>query len=372
MDNLTNLSMLYTLAECSPDISSNDCKSCLQATIGNMSELCNLKASCNLMCPNCNMRYDIHPYGDAVITSGLSPVPHSGETPAHISRQRASIIAGITSSAALAMIILIVAWIFLSKRKLKKTICGEANEIEAAESLKFDFSTIRKATNNFSRDRKLGEGGFGEVYKGTLGNGQDIAIKRLSKTSKQGIDEFKTEVVVVEKLQHRNLVKLLGFCVSGKEKILVYEFLSNSSLDRFLSDPMKRSSLCWSTRFKIIEGIARGLLYLHEDSRLKIVHRDLKSSNILLDEAMNPKIADFGMAKLFGVDQTQDNTNRIVGKMGYMAPEYLVSGHFSVKSDVYSFGVIVLEMVSGLRNRYHRRQRIDDDDESLIYRAWRL
>ncbi|XP_056687946.1 uncharacterized protein [Spinacia oleracea] len=367
--NLTSMNLLYTLAECTPDISVRDCNTCLQMTIGNMTEMCNMKAGCTMMNPSCNMRYDVYAfYGDALTPAlGPPPVPLLGDKSVS-RRKKALLIIGVSISAILAMVILVGAWTLTRKRKSKKPI-EEVDEIGTVESLKFDLTTIQKATDNFSADKKLGEGGFGEVYKGKLEDGRFIAIKRLSSHSKQGIAEFKTEVVLVAKLQHRNLVKLLGFCLSGKEKILVYEFLPNMSLDRFLSDPTKRESLNWKTRFTIIEGIARGLLYLHEDSRLKIVHRDLKPSNILLDEAMNPKITDFGIAKLFGVDQTQDNTERIVGTFGYMAPEYLLTGQFSVKSDVYAFGIIVLELVSGLRNRFSRQQKVE---ESLLYRAWRL
>ncbi|KAK9677477.1 hypothetical protein RND81_11G145500 [Saponaria officinalis] len=188
---------------------------------------------------------------------------------------------------------------------------GESRRLE--DSLRFDFNTIRSATRNFAAENKLGGGGFGDVYKGKLGDGQEIAVKRLSKNSLQGIAEFETEIVLVAKLQHKNLVKLLGYCAAPHESLLVYEFLPNSSLDKFLFDPVRKSSLDWQTRLKIITGIARGLLYLYEDSRVKVVHRDLKTSNILLDEAMNPKIADFGLARLFEVDQTQGDTKRIVG-----------------------------------------------------------
>ncbi|KAH9621677.1 hypothetical protein KSS87_012029 [Heliosperma pusillum] len=190
---------------------------------------------------------------------------------------------------------------------------GEMDEVMTAASLQFDWNTIKEATYNFRDDQKLGQGGFGQVYKGILEDGQEIAVKRLSKNSGQGIIEFHTEIVVVAKLQHKNLVKLLGFCLAPMEKILVYEYLPNLSLDHFISDINKRESMVWETRFKIICGVARGLLYLHEDSRLKIIHRDLKPSNILLDEGMNPKIADLGLARLFEVDQTQADTMRIVG-----------------------------------------------------------
>ncbi|XP_021755330.1 cysteine-rich receptor-like protein kinase 5 [Chenopodium quinoa] len=182
-------------------------------------------------------------------------------------------------------------------------------------------------------------------------NGQKIAVKRLSKNSGQKVAEFKNEVVLAAKLRHKNLVKLLGFCVAQKKR-----YLSVSQT--------KQASLNWQIRCNIIVGIARGLLYLHEDSPLKVIHRGLKSSNILLDEHMNPKISDFGLAKLFGVDQIQGDTKRIIGTYGYMAPEYVITGHYSVKSDIYSFGVLVLETVSGQRNRFCKQLQLEE--------AWRL
>nr|KYP41484.1 Putative serine/threonine-protein kinase receptor [Cajanus cajan] len=215
----------------------------------------------------------------------------------------------------------------------------------------FDFMLISDATNNFSERNKLGQGGFGPVYKGILLDGQEIAVKRLSKTSRQGLDEFKNEVMLIAKLQHRNLVKLLGCSIQQDEKLLIYEFMSNRSLDYFIFDSKRCTLLGWAKRFEIIRGIARGLLYLHQDSRLKIIHRDLKTSNVLLDSNMNPKISDFGMARAFGLDQDEANTNRVMGTYGYMPPEYAVHGSFSVKSDVFSFGVIVLEIISGRKNR---------------------
>ncbi|XP_057424958.1 cysteine-rich receptor-like protein kinase 10 [Lotus japonicus] len=245
----------------------------------------------------------------------------------------------------------------------------DEDEITIAESLKFNFDTIRVATNDFSDSNKLGEGGFGAVYWGELSNGQVIAVKRLSWNSNQGDTEFKNEVLLVAKLQHRNLVRLLGFSMEGRERLLVYEFVPNKSLDYFIFDPIRKAQLVGEMRYNIIRGIARGLLYLHEDSRLRIIHRDLKASNILLDEEMNPKIADFGMARLFVMDQTQENTSRIVGTYGYMAPEYAMHGHFSMKSDVFSFGVIVLEIVSGLKN--NKGINHGEDVEYLLSFAWR-
>ncbi|XP_042396310.1 receptor-like serine/threonine-protein kinase SD1-8 [Zingiber officinale] len=215
----------------------------------------------------------------------------------------------------------------------------------------FDLNTIKDATDDFSVDNKLGEGGFGPVYKGKLGEDQEIAVKRLSKTSTQGVDEFKNEITLIAKLQHRNLVKLLGCCIQGGERLLIYEYMSNGSLDTFLFDEVQTVLLDWRARYNIILGVARGLLYLHHDSRLRIIHRDLKASNILLDNDMNPKISDFGMARIFGGDESESTTKRVVGTYGYMSPEYVMDGIFSIKSDVFSFGVLVLEIISGKKNR---------------------
>ncbi|XP_052177931.1 G-type lectin S-receptor-like serine/threonine-protein kinase At4g27290 isoform X2 [Diospyros lotus] len=247
--------------------------------------------------------------------------------------------------------------------------CDSKSHNEDLELALFDLATITHSTHNFSQNNKLGEGGFGPVYKGMLEGGQEIAVKRLSEHSRQGLDEFKNEVVCIAKLQHRNLVKLLGCCIQGEEKMLIYEYMPNKSLDYFIFDETRRTLLDWPKRFHIINGIARGLLYLHQDSRLRIIHRDLKASNILLDIDMNPKISDFGMARSFGGNETQANTKRVVGTYGYMSPEYAIDGLFSVKSDVFSFGVLVLEIVSGNRNRGFYRP---DHDHNLLGHAWKL
>ncbi|XVE49801.1 hypothetical protein DITRI_Ditri01bG0111000 [Diplodiscus trichospermus] len=233
----------------------------------------------------------------------------------------------------------------------------------------FDLESILVATDNFAESNKLGQGGFGPVYKGKLPRGQEIAIKRLSRGSGQGLEEFKNEVVLIAKLQHRNLVRLLGYCVKGYEKMLIYEYMPNKSLDSFIFDRTRCVLLNWEKRIDIIMGIARGMLYLHQDSRLRIIHRDLKTSNILLDEEMNPKISDFGLAKIFGGKQTEASTDRVIGTYGYMSPEYALNGFFSIKSDVFSFGVVLLETISGKRNTgfYQAEQPL-----SLLGYAWRL
>ncbi|XP_021719546.1 receptor-like serine/threonine-protein kinase SD1-8 [Chenopodium quinoa] len=251
----------------------------------------------------------------------------------------------------------------------KRDYSGETNNLEDVELPIFDLYTMAVATNNFDDATKLGQGGFGRVYKGVLPDGQEVAVKRLSKESGQGVEEFKNEVRLIAKLQHRNLVRLLGCCVEMDEKMLIYEYLKNRSLDAFLFHDERKSLLDWQTRFNIICGIARGLLYLHQDSRYRIVHRDMKASNILLDGEMNPKISDFGMARIFGGDQTEGNTRRVVGTYGYMAPEYAMDGLFSVKSDVFSFGVLVLEIISGTKNRGFYNS---DHELHLLGYLWKL
>uniref|UniRef100_A0A7N0SXT6 Receptor-like serine/threonine-protein kinase n=2 Tax=Kalanchoe fedtschenkoi TaxID=63787 RepID=A0A7N0SXT6_KALFE len=231
----------------------------------------------------------------------------------------------------------------------------------------YDFETVTRATNQFSLANKLGEGGFGPVYKGVLEGGQEVAVKRLSHDSKQGSEEFKNEVKFIAKLQHRNLVRLLGCCIQ-EEKILIYEYMRNKSLDGILFDAKRGAMLDWPKRFNIITGIVRGVLYLHQDSRLRVIHRDLKASNILLDDELNPKVSDFGMARCFRGDETAVNTTRVVGTYGYMPPEYAIDGIFSVKSDVFSFGVLLLEIVTGKRNRgFHH----PDHHLNLLGHVWR-
>ncbi|XP_076948891.1 G-type lectin S-receptor-like serine/threonine-protein kinase At1g67520 [Bidens hawaiensis] len=222
--------------------------------------------------------------------------------------------------------------------------------INGSDMVMFNFADLVTATNNFSDENKLGKGGFGPVYKGKFSDEREVAIKRLSKTSRQGLLEFKNELILIAKLQHTNLVRVLGCCIHKEEKMLIYEYMPNKSLDFFLFDETRRTLLDWPKRWNIIEGISQGLLYLHKYSRMRVIHRDLKASNILLDESMNPKIVDFGMARIFKQDETEAMTQRVVGTFGYMSLEYAMDGTFSVKSDVFSFGVLILEIVSGRRN----------------------
>ncbi|XP_015897124.3 G-type lectin S-receptor-like serine/threonine-protein kinase At4g27290 [Ziziphus jujuba] len=275
----------------------------------------------------------------------------------------------VAAAAALILVMLLVGYYIWRRRRTDFEGEGNEGQKEDMELPSFDLSVIASATDNFSLSNKLGEGGFGPVYKGRLADGQEIAVKRLSRTSGQGLRELKNEVILIAKLQHRNLVRLLGCCIQGAENLLIYEFMPNKSLDFFIFDQTRGKLLDWPKRFNIIGGVARGLLYLHQDSRLRIIHRDLKASNVLLDTGLNPKISDFGLARTFGGDETEGNTNRVVGTYGYMAPEYAIDGQFSIKSDVFSFGILMLEIISGKRSKgfYHMNQSLN-----LIGHAWRL
>ncbi|WZZ88155.1 hypothetical protein YC2023_116734 [Brassica napus] len=378
---LSGFRTIYALMQCIPGISSVDCNACLQANVRSYQGCCWGKQGGSIRRPVCFFRFDPYPYLEAFDDIASSPPPQISQdlqpttSPPHPPPDGKAISTGvivvIVVSAVIFVALVALVLVVLKRRQSYKTLKLETDDdITRPHSLQIDFKTIEAATNKFSRSNKVGQGGFGEVYKGKLPNGAEVAVKRLSRNSGQGTQEFRNEVVVLAKLQHRNLVRLLGFCVEGDEQILVYEFVPNKSLDYFLFDPIKRRQLDWTRRYNVIRGVARGILYLHQDSRLTIIHRDLKASNILLDNDMNPKIADFGMARIFGMEQTRANTSKIAGTFGYMAPEYAMHGRFSMKSDVYSFGVLVLEIISGKINSSFNQT--DGSASNLVTHAWRL
>lgn len=264
-----------------------------------------------------------------------------------------AVIGIVLASVVVVLIVLFALW--------KKGILGGKNNEEELELRALDLQTghfrlrqIKAATNNFDPANKIGEGGFGPVYKGVLSDGAVIAVKQLSSKSKQGNREFVNEIGMISALQHPNLVKLYGCCIEGNQLLVIYEYMENNCLARALfGRDDQRLDLDWVTRKKICVGIAKGLAYLHEESRLKIVHRDIKCTNVLLDKDLNAKISDFGLAKLDEEENTHIST-RIAGTVGYMAPEYAMRGYLTDKADVYSFGVVILEIVSGKSNTNYR------------------
>ncbi|XP_022550412.2 cysteine-rich receptor-like protein kinase 11 [Brassica napus] len=319
---------IYTIMQCTSDVSNAECNTCLRNSVGDYQNCCRGKQGGLVTRPNCVFRWEFYPFYGAFRNTS-PPAKKDGSS-------TVKIVVPVLVVGSLLILAVVGYVLYRRRKKNNKDSLREAYqeldtaEVEALSSLKFEFRVIQAATSDFSEESKLGEGGFGPVYKGKLQNGEEIAVKRLALSSGQGEEEFKNEVLLLSKLQHRNLVKLLGFCLKGEERLLIYEFVPNSSLDHFIFEVAKQDhtlslKASWSTRYSIIENIARGILYLHEDSRLKIIHRDLKPSNILLDYQMNPKISDFGMARLFeSDDHTQGlTTSRVMGTYGYMAPEYI-------------------------------------------------
>ncbi|XP_056171696.1 cysteine-rich receptor-like protein kinase 44 isoform X2 [Syzygium oleosum] len=341
---LPEFQTMFALLQCSPDLSLIDCQSCLWECINDYQRCCHGKQGGGVNKPSCIFRWDLYPF----FNSDFGNPPPSPPAP--------TVVAEADPAA---------------PPPVNAQVTNAKDEVKTAKSFQFKISEIRAATNFFSEGNKLGEGGFGKVYRGKLENGQDIAVKRLEGCSNQGQQQFKNEVTLLVGLQHKNLIKLLGYCLEEGERLLILEFAPNASLEGFISDSIKRMLLTWERCFGIISGIARGLRYLHEDSRFRIIHRDLKPGNVLLDENMNPKITDFGTARLFLLDQSRANTAQIAGTFGYMAPEYVRHGEISVKTDVYSFGVVVLEIISGKKNSYNNSSGTSEHLLGYAWKNWR-
>ncbi|CAO2817603.1 unnamed protein product [Amaranthus hypochondriacus] len=365
-----NVSTIYGIGYCVPSLSKNECTTCLK-NCGNQSRVyCNGKQGGTFFTSNCVLRYELYQF--YTITGAPSPLvslPSDGKK--RIRKESntpvSNIVLPIVGVVALTIITGIL--IVMKRRKQRWDHKGDTVGVESVDScLEFSFHTLKLATNDFSESNKLGQGGFGVVYKGRLTNGMIVAVKRLTRYTVHGEAEFKNEVQLVAQLHHRNLVRLIGFCVWQKERILLYELAFNGSLDCILFDPNRRQSLTWKIRYNIIEGIARGMLYLHEESQLRIIHRDLKASNILLDKSMNPKIADFGTARLFLDDST--TASRVVGTYGYMPPEYAKYGKISTKLDIFSFGVLLLEIITGRRNNATTNPNRIEHLLSKVWRCW--
>ncbi|XP_042403693.1 probable LRR receptor-like serine/threonine-protein kinase At1g56140 isoform X2 [Zingiber officinale] len=306
-------------------------------------------------------------YGPLISSISVSPAftPTVSNRLPSSKKNRAGLIAGISVGVLVLGLLALCGVIFIRQRK---RILNEEAVLTGLDVKPFVFSyaELRAATEDFSSSNILGEGGFGLVFKGILSNGRKVAVKKLSTTSHQGKGQFLTEIATISAVQHRNLVKLHGCCVDEENQILVYEYLENRSLDQIIFG--KRDlHLDWPNRFNILLGVAKGLAYLHEESIVRIVHRDVKASNILLDVDLNPKISDFGLAKLYD-DKISHISTKVAGTFGYLAPEYALRGHLTEKADVFAFGVLALEVVSGRPNS----DRLDHETVYLLEWAWNL
>ncbi|XP_040385849.1 cysteine-rich receptor-like protein kinase 15 [Oryza brachyantha] len=343
------VSIVYGLVQCTPDLTGEQCRSCLAGIVAQMPKLFGSASSRpvggRILGVRCNLRYEKDVFFKETNATLKLNMPKKGMS-------TMLMIFGVPCLVLIISVVLLRPHIVRQIRELllqrdlvvlEREIVSESDERFSL----FKFSKIKSATGNFSEQNKLGEGGFGPVYKGRLTTNQDIAVKRLSPNSIQGFKEFKNEIKLIACLRHRNLVRLLGCCIKSKERILVYEYMPNGSLDDLIFGEEAKPN--WPVRRHIIEGVAEGLLYIHDYAHERIVHRDLKPSNILLDHEMNPKISDFGIAKICLPNVIESKTTTAMGTFGYIAPEYYSQSVYSTRSDVFSFGILVLEIISGKR-----------------------
>ncbi|GLJ33767.1 hypothetical protein SUGI_0678670 [Cryptomeria japonica] len=365
---------IYALAECWLSLTSEGCQTCLEQAQNHIG-ICLPSKQGQVLEAGCYLRYDTKSFFSLNGLAATNTDQRGGSK-----SKTVCITVGITGGSVVVIVAAYFAYfkprqpIFVSEGRdtdqpgdFRRNFTNEEPNF-GEKAVRFDYEQLRQATRNFDYKNKIGEGGFGQVYKGTLHSGKEIAVKRLfASESNKVINDFWTEIEVISSVSHRNLVTLLGCCTLQHQRFLVFEYMANRSLDKHLFGK-GRTYLSWEVRFDIILDTSRGLAYLHEHSHVRIVHRDIKAANILLDDKFQPKIADFGLARLFPHDRTH-LTTRVGGTLGYTAPEYVVYGQLTEKPDVYSYGVVVLEIISG---RKSIQTRLPSDMQLLLPWTWRL
>ncbi|XP_057769298.1 cysteine-rich receptor-like protein kinase 42 isoform X2 [Salvia miltiorrhiza] len=332
----------FGLAECWNTVGAEGCKACL-AKANSEIRRCLPSSEGRALNAGCYLRYSTQKF--------FSNQSDASNRDSGVSR-RGVIVAIAFSVVAFCMLCLFgghAAYRRWNRRKQERYNLGKISYSYNKSSLNYKYETLEKATDYFDPSRKLGQGGAGSVYRGTLPDGKTVAVKRLFFSTRQWVDEFFNEVNLISGIEHKNLVKLLGCSIEGPESLLVYEYVPNQSLEVCLFDKNRAKILNWKERYNVVVGTAEGIAFLHGGTEFRIIHRDIKSSNVLLDENLDAKIADFGLARNFAADKTHLSTG-IAGTLGYMAPEYIVKGQLTEKADVYSYGVLVLEIVCGRKN----------------------
>nr|XP_011459210.1 PREDICTED: cysteine-rich receptor-like protein kinase 2 [Fragaria vesca subsp. vesca] len=354
---------IYGVAQCAETTSQTGCLDCLKVAYTNV-QSCLPDTDGRAVDAGCFLRYSATSFFPDNQTTNITPFLKKGGN----STKKAIIIGVVVGGVGLIFLVagfLVYNRLSRKPKTIRRDILG-ATELQGPVNYK--YKDLKSATGNFSDENKLGEGGFGDVYKATLNNGKTVAVKKLAiLQTDRAMTSFENEVKLISNVHHRNLIRLLGCCSKGPELLLIFEYMANNSLDKYLFGP-KRGSLNWKQRNDIILGTARGLAYLHEEFHVCIIHRDIKPSNILLDDDFQPRIADFGLARLLPEDQSHLST-RFAGTLGYTAPEYAIHGQLSEKVDTYSYGVVVLEIVSGQKGS---EIKSDAMGEFLLEKAWKL
>ncbi|KAH6808051.1 hypothetical protein C2S51_029159 [Perilla frutescens var. frutescens] len=359
---------IYGVAQCAEAVTQSGCQECLKSANESLAD-CLPLADGRLVHAACFVRYSDTPFFADNQTTDITTLLTVGvRDGGGSSSNEKTIILGVGCGGAGLVILLVL---FLCYKFSTSVKAAQRDKILGATELQrvnvYNYNELKAATDNFSEEKKLGEGSFGVVYKATLKNGNDVAVKKLDMNYSRAKADFETEGRLISNVHHRNLVRLLGCCSKGSELLLIYEYMENGSLDRFLYGG-KRGSLSWKQRCDIIFGIAKGIAYLHENYHITIIHRDIKPSNILVDHDFQAKIADFGLARLLPENQSHVKT-KFAGTFGYTAPEYAINGHLSEKVDIYSFGVVILEIISGRRCS---DMNYSSDSEYLLKEAWKL
>lgn len=350
---------VHVLADCWRTLNASSCRACLENASASVLG-CLPSSEGRALFTGCFMRYSDKDF--------LNKEPGNGSSRGSII---VIVVSVISSVVVLVVGITVGAYIwkhrYIQKKRRGSNDAKNLVKTLSDSSLNFKYSILEKATGSFAEANKLGQGGFGTVYKGILPDGREIAVKRLFFNNRHRAADFYNEVNIISSVEHKNLVRLLGCSCSGPESLLVYEYLPNKSLDRFIFDATRGKTLNWEQRYQIIIGTAEGLVYLHENSNVRIIHRDIKASNILLDSKLRARIADFGLARSFQEDKSHIST-AIAGTLGYMAPEYLAHGQLTEKADVYSFGVLLLEIITAKQNN---GSKTSDYTDSLVALTWK-
>ncbi|KAL6851965.1 hypothetical protein ACP4OV_020150 [Aristida adscensionis] len=356
-DSRGNAQVIYGLVQCTRNLDAVGCTGCLTNLVAELSRWFPNDTHGAVRGYSCYAAYQIGKAIEITIPPEIDSPPPSTTSQQPESTRTAGLVAGVTVGSLAFVFCTVVLVLFLIKRSRQKERERELDVLDdepleqefeiGAGPRRFRYSELAMATNYFSDHHKLGEGGFGSVYRGYLSDMDiHVAIKRVSKTSKQGRKEYISEVKIISRLRHRNLVQLIGWCHGGGEFLLVYELMPNGSLDGHIHN--RRIVLSWQFRCEIVLGIGSALLYLHQDWEQCVLHRDIKPSNVMLDASFNAKLGDFGLARLIDHEQ-ESHTTALAGTMGYMDPECMVTGRASTASEVYSFGVVILEIMCGRR-----------------------